>query len=574
MNIQKDRQLLINAKQKGRLTTLGAYVKLSGPGWLQSAITLGGGSLASSLYLGVLAGFSLMWLQPLAMILGIVMLSAIAYVALSTGQRPFRAINQHVNPVLGWGWLIATMMANLVWSMPQFALGTAAIQQNLFKSVVGPEAMPQPWGKIIVAAAILTVCVVVVFFYNRGGWGMKLFRIIIKLMVAIIVLCFFGVVIKMSIGGVLDWARILHGLVPDLRLLVSPAKTFAPFIAAVDAQYQAFWTNLIVAQQRDVMISAASTAVGINMTFLLPYSMLRRGWGREFRGLAIFDLATGLFIPFILATGCVVIASAAQFHTHPAAGFLGEVDDNAVPVQPAENLVGKYKAIVAARLKHEVGNDIFASLSDEEKAALIDALPVAEKRLAAMLVKRDAFNLAQSLSPLTGQVFAHCVFGVGVVGMAVSSIIVLMLINGFVVCEMQGIEQKGWSYRLGCLMPCIGILGPFIWTGGKAQFWLAVPTSMFAMVLLPIAYFTFYLLMNQKSLLGDNMPRRAKRVAWNILMAIAAGLASFGCIWTLWSMFRWIGLSLIIAFVTLALFVHIIRSSRKKLRPTSSGTNW
>ena len=35
------------------------------------------------------------------------------------------------NPVLGWGWLIASMMANLVWAMPQFSLGTAALQQNL-----------------------------------------------------------------------------------------------------------------------------------------------------------------------------------------------------------------------------------------------------------------------------------------------------------------------------------------------------------------------------------------------------------------------------------------------------------
>jgi hypothetical protein len=282
MDIQKDSQLLIDAREKGRLAILGAYLKLSGPGWLQSAITLGGGSLASSLYLGVLVGFSLMWLQPLAMILGIVMLSAIAYVTLSTGQRPFRAINQHVNPVLGWGWLIATMMANLVWSMPQFALGTAAIQQNLLSNVVGTEAMPQPWGKVIVASAILIVCVVIVLLYNSGSWGVKLFRIIIKLMVGIIVVCFFGVVVKMTIAGVLDWSRILRGLVPDFRLLVAPTKTFEPFIAAVDYKYQAFWTNLIVGQQRDVMISAASTAVGINMTFMLPYSMLRRQWTKEF----------------------------------------------------------------------------------------------------------------------------------------------------------------------------------------------------------------------------------------------------------------------------------------------------
>ena len=34
-----------------------------------------GGSLASSLFLGVLAGTSLLWLQPVAIILGVIMLA-------------------------------------------------------------------------------------------------------------------------------------------------------------------------------------------------------------------------------------------------------------------------------------------------------------------------------------------------------------------------------------------------------------------------------------------------------------------------------------------------------------------
>ncbi|HPY51070.1 MAG TPA: hypothetical protein PLO68_14470, partial [Sedimentisphaerales bacterium] len=83
------------------------FVRLSGPGWLQSGITVGGVSFASSLYLGVLSGFTFLWLQPVAMMWGIVMLAAIAYVTLSSGERPLRAINQHVSPVLGWSWLLA-----------------------------------------------------------------------------------------------------------------------------------------------------------------------------------------------------------------------------------------------------------------------------------------------------------------------------------------------------------------------------------------------------------------------------------------------------------------------------------
>ena len=101
--VEADRQLISAARQRGLRATLATYTKLSGPGWLQSAVTLGGGSLAGSLYLGVIAGYQLLWLQPLMMILGVSMLGAIGYVALSTNERPFESINRHINPVLGWG---------------------------------------------------------------------------------------------------------------------------------------------------------------------------------------------------------------------------------------------------------------------------------------------------------------------------------------------------------------------------------------------------------------------------------------------------------------------------------------
>ena len=61
--------LLQTATQKGPLGKAAIYTRLSGPGWLQGAITLGGGSLAGALYLGVIMGYEMMWLQPVAMIL-------------------------------------------------------------------------------------------------------------------------------------------------------------------------------------------------------------------------------------------------------------------------------------------------------------------------------------------------------------------------------------------------------------------------------------------------------------------------------------------------------------------------
>ncbi|MBN2180583.1 MAG: divalent metal cation transporter [Sedimentisphaerales bacterium] len=572
--IEKDRQLLLDSEKKGKGATFLAYLRLSGPGWLQSGITLGGGSLSSSLYLGVLVGFSFMWLQPLAMILGIIMLSAIAYVTLSTGQRPLRGINQHVSPVLGWGWLLASMVANLVWSLPQFALGTAALRQNLLPSLIGPSVMGEIPGKMIAGVIFLVIALSASFTYSAGGRGVKVFEILIKTIVSIIVLSFVGVVIKLSLEGKILWGEILGGLIPDLSLFVKPTDKIMPHIQQVAEPFQAFWTNMIVGQQRDVMISAAATAVGINMTFLLPYSMLRKGWDKYFRGLAIFDLSTGLFIPFIIATGCVVIASSSQFHAKTAVGFLGEKDEQGELIKPAPNLLGPYNGLLSDRALSElalsderfekVKTSGFEVFTEEEQAELkailkakVETLPLADKRMAAMLVKRDAFNLADTLAPLTGPVIAQYLFGLGVIGMALSAATMLMTINGLCFAELLGKPPRGWPQKIGSLMVCVGALGPFFWK--DAAPYLAVPTSVFAMVLLPIAYFAFFLLMNQKSFLGDNMPLGGKRILWNVLMALAAGAASFGSIWSLWSKLQWWGIGLLVGFIVLCVVVHYLR---------------
>ena len=557
--------MIRDARNKGRGALFGAFTKLSGPGWLQSAITLGGGSLANALYLGVLGGFAFMWLQPLAMIMGVIMLSAIGYVSLSTGEKPFRAINNHINPVLGWGWLIATLLANCVWSLPQFNLATAATRQNLLPGVFGAGAMGDKPAAAIICVIIAIVCTVAVWSYDSDGVGRKVFDWFLKGVVGLIVVSFFGVVVKLSLAqdGGLNWGQIGAGFIPNLKLLSNPAASFTPHLEAVGENFRGFWEAIIVSQQRDVMIGAAATAVGINMTFLLPYSMLKRGWDRDFRGLAIFDLSTGLFIPFILVTGCVVIVSASQFHTTPAAGLLDGTATGGLKAQ--------YEGLASRRLAAELGPEAIQALTPEAKASALAALPEADRRMAAMLVKRDANQLALSLAPLTGDVVANVIFGVGVVGMAVSSIIILMLINGFVICEMLDRPLHGKTYRFGAMLPLLGVLGPFIWGAAKARFWLAVPTSVFGMVLLPIAYFSFFLMMNQKSLLKDNMPSGGKRVAWNVLMVLAAGLASFGSIWSLWNKLRWTGMAILAIFLLLATVVQVMR--RGRTQATSSVTS-
>ncbi len=521
-------EILESVADKGALAKAKAYTKLSGPGWLQGAITLGGGSLAGALYLGTISGYNLMWLQPLAMICGIIMLSAIAYVTLSTGQRPFGAINKGLSPLLGWSWLIAVILANIVWCLPQFNLGRAAVQQNLLPGL-GESAVSTAgicWVLFIVAFAVNAS-------YEGGNKGIKWFERILKVMVGIIVVSFFLVVVTLTSKGAIPWGGIFSGLIPNFSYLFNPAPAYAELIGSSSAPE--IWNNIISEKQRDIIIAAFGTAVGINMTFLLPYSMLRKKWGRKHRGLAIFDLSIGLFVPFVIATGCVVIASASQFHSKTDDIF----DENGKPVpKVAKAYQGSLDGLADKKAKAEAEkNEVDQEDKDQMNQLVVSAkksLNDSDRSIAAMLIKRDNATFATSLAPLTGDTVAQVVFGVGVLGMALSTIIILMLINGFAFQELFNQPGSKTLYFIGCAVSgSAGLLGPFIWGDGQAKAALAVPTSVIGGSLIPIAYFTFLLMMNSRRVLGDKRPTGRKRVIWNILMIGATGIATFGSVWVL-----------------------------------------
>ena len=512
-----EEQALLEARRRGGLALMLSYLRLSGPGWMQSALTLGGGSLSSSLYLGVLAGTSLLWLQPLAMVLGIVMLSAIGYVTTSTGAPPFQAVNRQVNPVLGWGWALASLLASLVWSMPQYSLATAVVQQNLF-----PGQFEGWLGKSLVVLLILGVSTAATWSYGYGRMGVKLYEVILKIAVALIVACFIAVVITLSLSSSgLPWQSVWKGFIPNPQSLLRPSEQYLPLLQAVEEAHRSYWNVLIVQKQTDVLVSAAATAVGINMTFLFPYTLLKRKWGKAFRGFVIFDLGSGMLIPFVIATSCVVIAAASQFHVQPQPGLGPEAAEQrlaaASPMQQRE-----FQQLLQGR----------AAAGESILSGEMSSFSPAEKRLAATLVTRDAFDLADSLRPLSGRSFGNLVFGLGVLGMALSTITLLMLASGLVICEMFNLPATGWTYRLATLTAATGALGPFIWS--KAAFWLAIPTSVFGFILLPLAYLTFLLLMNQRKVLGPEMPKGLRRWTWNSLMTLATAAAGFGSLIMVW----------------------------------------
>ncbi len=539
----RESDLLKEIQDKPLPVRLKTYLKLSGPGFLQSALALGGGSMASSLYLGVLTGYSMLWLQPVAMFLGIIMLSALGYVTLATNQRPFQAINRHVNPVLGWGWALAALLASIVWALPQFSLANGVVQQNLMPGIFGEDGsfggVP---GMILVSIVLLAITLAVSWNYDRGRTGVRIYEWILKGVVAIVVLSFMGVVVRLTfIAGTIDWAELGRGFIPNPALFFRPAEGFLPLLEGLSETSRVYWTELIVTRQQNVMAAALSSAVGINMTFLFAYSMLRRKWGTEYQGLMKFDLAGGMLIPFMLVVSCVMIAATSQFHTVPQPGIIEEFT---AEWEPVESQVNEYHQLLEGRIFYESEE---SDLTEGQLAVQIEELGREDHIMAATLITRDAFDLSFSLEPLLGSFFGHLIFGIGVLGMALSSITLMMVISGMVLCEVFNKPKSKWLFRLGVLAPGLGVLGPFFWD--QAYFWLAIPTSILTLLLLPIAYVTFLLMMNNKALMGRHMPKGKKRIAWNTLMIGAVALISSASLYMLWMRGGLWGLGVLLLFL-------------------------
>jgi cytochrome b561 len=84
------------------------------------------------------------------------------------------------------------------------------------------------------------------------------------------------------------------------------------------------------------------------------------------------------------------------------------------------------------------------------------------------------------------------------------------------------------------------------------------------MVLLPIAYISFFLMINSKKLMGDAMPKGGKRVVLNIAMLVALAAATIGAGGAIWNKVQWTGVIIVGVFILAALIAHFLRSGRSR----------
>lgn len=434
--VQSERAALRTLAAKPFVPRMRGYLRMLGPGYLQSAMTLGGGTISSALFAGAIFGYQLLWVAPLAMALGGIMLSAIAYQTLSTGVRPWPAMRSHAGPFFAWSWAIGALLSSIIWQFAQYALASAVLV-DLADALGWSNTSP-----IMMGGLVLVWAVIVSGLYGKSSAAVRAYERLLQVMVWGIVGCFAWVVVQ---TGLPDLDALVEGFfafkIPETRNGIAAAT---------------------------LILSGLSAAVGVNMVFLYPYTLLAKGWGRDHRELAQVDLLFGMFVPYALAVSLVVIATANTLHLDPA-----------------------YEGI---------------RLSPVEAAQV----------------------LSQSVGPTAGRL----VFGLGVLGMALSSITLQMLTCGFVAVELFDVTVGSRAHRLATWLPVPGVLGCVYWS--DIAVWVAVPTNIICGLFLPASYLGFCLLQRSNDYLGEDRPSGLRGGVWLTAMLGVTGFLTGFLIWYVW----------------------------------------
>ncbi|OHB66315.1 MAG: hypothetical protein A2V70_03600 [Planctomycetes bacterium RBG_13_63_9] len=383
-------------------------------------------------------------MQPLAMFLGVMMLAALGNVVLTTGERPYKAFGREISKTLVFLWALGTIMASIIWHFPQYGLAASAARD--LSSMAGTPAYDAQqnftgagWGVSFgVGAMILGMNIFTVFSYGSSTKGIKLYEWFLRTVIALIIAMFTMVVIS-SIAKI-NWTELGKGFIGWYGI---PEYTNPKHVTLV--------------------LGMLGAAVGINMTFLYPYTLLAKGWGKHHKTLSRWDLGMSMFLPFALVTSLVMIAM---------------------------TVTGVYPGVDALR----------------DSIKPVDA--------------------AGSLSGVLGEHAGRIVFDLGLIAMTCSAISTHMVVCGFTLCEMFGLEYTKTRFRIFALAPTIGILGVIT----KLPFWFPVAASAVCFAMLPIAYVLFLIMNNRRSYIGDAVGGGFGRVVFNLLLVIALAMATVGSV--------------------------------------------
>ncbi len=486
--LEAEIQELLALEQMPLLPRATGYIKRTGPGLLQSAMTLGAGSAAASVIAGASFGYKLLWVQPVAMFLGVLMLGALSNVVLTTGERPYKSFGREIGKWLVVLWAVGTIMASIIWHFPQYGLAASAARDmgemagmvSVPDEVIearrlladaqrtnDPAEIEQAKARVEqvtgsttllglgftgaglalsfgIGLTILCLNVVTTFNYGGGSRGVRLYEWFLRGCIGLIIVMFGIVVVARADVVVADFGEIVKGFIGWYGI---------PNLWTVDGELNATTVTQVLG-----MLGAA---VGINMTFLYPYSLLKKGWGTAHKQLARWDLGMAVFLPFVMVTSLVIIGMK-----------VGGVYDGA-----------------------DVVNTTIRPL-----------------------------DAAKALSGVVGENAGRIIFNLGLIGMSCGAISAHMVVCGFTFCEMFGLEQTKGRFRLFAMAPAIGLLGVV----ASLPIWFPVAASAVCFTMLPIAYLAFLIMNNKRSYIGDAVGRGLGRAVYNALLVVALLVATVG----------------------------------------------
>ncbi len=295
---------------------LRSYWRELGPGFLQSALTLGSGTAASSLFAGALFGYELLWVGPLAILIGVAVLRRIALLSLGDARRPLQAMREDAGAGFAWAWAGGALVASVIWHFPQYNLAASAAVDAA--DALGHDGLHPGWASLVVLAWAIGLS----FLYGKDSRFVRIYERVLKWIVWGIVLALAWVVLHTHT----DWGAVARGFVPfHFPEAVNGVSGF------------------------EIALAGLAAAVGINMVFLYPYSLRARGWDAKQRGLAGFDLIVGMAVPYMLATSLLVIATANTLHAS------GVVVDQKAAISTTARVLGDVIGPVSGRLLFDFG---------------------------------------------------------------------------------------------------------------------------------------------------------------------------------------------------------------------------
>jgi hypothetical protein len=514
----KEATILEKANAQGGIKKVLIFSKISGPGiWLTLA-ALSAGSLIGSLGLGQWLGTEALWVQASAMLLGIFSLWAVSQISLNTQQSLFSLMKNEWNPSLAWWFAGSALVTNFAWCMPQFRFGAEITGSILF------PPLDNKGGKIGVAFVLLCLSIFLSFWYERSGLHSKLFQWILRLILFSLIACL-GVSVCMLIpGSGLSFSSIFSGFLPDLNNLSNTSPRFEALLSQT-GEFRSFWEENLVSRQKELILITFSSTLGVNLLFSLPLLLLGRGWRRDHNQFAKFNLFLGLFIPFVLCSSCLTILSAVA-HQKMIHSLNEEVSVN-TKYSESETI----RNLLKERIIFEIGEEQFQSLPPFQQDEKIESLSKPNYILAHLVSQSDTKKWIHYLSD-SGKEPVKYLLGIVVLLISFSTIVILMVLNGHLICEILGKPHKGAPFQTGSLLLAVSTIGPFVWSDQDA--WVADPSYFLSLAIIPYILLSFLLMLNSKELLGRQYPQGVKGFSLNLgvcLSFLLLGSCSFYLVW-------------------------------------------